>query len=173
MTAYVALGSNLGDRAAHLDAGVAGLAATAGVRLLRRARFCETRPVGGPLQGPYLNGAVSLATTLPAAALLARLHAIEAAAGRTRGAERNTPRTLDLDLLLYGDAVIECAGLRVPHPRLHERSFVLDPLCDIAPELVHPVLGVSIQELARRVRLGAVAIPSGGSVDRGEPSWPS
>jgi 2-amino-4-hydroxy-6-hydroxymethyldihydropteridine diphosphokinase len=173
VTVYVALGSNLGNRSAHLDAGVAALAATPGVRVLREAGHYETRPVGGPPQGAYLNGAVCVATTLEPTALLARLHAIEAAAGRTRGAERNLPRSLDLDLLLYGDVVIECAELTVPHPRLHERSFVLDPLSEIAPDVVHPVLGTSIRELARQAREDASATTGAGLEGHEDASWPS
>ena len=173
VTAYVALGSNLGDRAQHLDAGVAGLAATAGVRVLREASRQETRPVGGPPQGAYLNGAVCLATTLEPTALLARMHAIEATAGRTRGSERNAPRSLDLDLLLYGDVVIERAELTIPHPRLHERSFVLDPLSEIAPDVIHPVLGMSIRELARQARQGSDAAAGTAFEGQEEASWPS
>jgi 2-amino-4-hydroxy-6-hydroxymethyldihydropteridine diphosphokinase len=173
VTAYVALGSNLGDRAAWLDAGVAGLAASEGVRVLCEAPRYQTRPVGGRAQGDYLNGAVCIATRLEPAALLARLHAIEAAAGRRRGPERNAPRTLDLDLLLYGDAIIETPELQVPHPRLAERSFVLDPLSAIAPEVIHPVLGVSLRELARRARTQPAVTPRQGALPPTERSWPS
>jgi 2-amino-4-hydroxy-6-hydroxymethyldihydropteridine diphosphokinase len=108
--------------------------------------------VGPPPQGPYLNGAAELVTSLGARALLDRLLAIEAAAGRRRGALRNAARPLDLDLLLFGGQRIDEPGLRVPHPRLHERAFVLEPLCEIAARLVHPVLGETIEQLARCVR---------------------
>lgn len=173
VTAYVALGSNLGDRAAHLDAAVSALAVVEGVRVLEVSSRFETRPVGGPPQGAFLNGALSLATTLAPEALLACLHAIESARGRTRGAERNTPRTLDLDLLFYGDAVIERGGLVVPHPRLHERAFVLEPLCQVASEFVHPALGVSVRELAQRVRDGSEAPPLASHPEAGARTWPS
>ena len=143
------------------------------MRVLREAPRYETRPVGGPPQGAFLNGAVCLATTLEPAALLGRLHAIEAAAGRARGAERNMPRSLDLDLLLYGDAVIEHPELVVPHPRLHERTFVLDPLSDIAPDVIHPVFGVSIRELAQQARADAAVTTREAFVDQGDRSWPS
>ena len=152
--AYVALGSNLGDREAQLDGALAALRRTPGVELRGESARIETEPVGGPAQGRYLNAAVALGTRLSARALLERLHEIEAAHGRLRGSQRNAPRTLDLDLLLYGDEVIEEPGLRVPHPRLHERAFVLEPLCELAPELVHPVLGETIATLARRLRAG-------------------
>jgi len=148
--AYVALGSNLGDREATLRAALAGLAATPGCTLVATSRLYETEPVGPP-QGAYLNAVAALDTTLAAPALLTRLFELERAAGRERSGERNSPRTLDLDLLLYGDAVLDAPGLRVPHPRLHERAFVLAPLAELAPDLVHPALGVRIAELARRV----------------------
>jgi len=112
----------------------------------------ETDPVGPPPQGPYLNAVVRLRTSLPPRALLERLQAIETAAGRTRGGERNAARTLDLDILFYGDAKIHEPGLAVPHPRLHERAFVLEPLCDLAPDRVHPTLHARVDVLARRVR---------------------
>ena len=148
MRAYVALGSNLGDRAAQLGAAVAGLAATPGARLLACSSLYETEPVGPPGQGPYLNAVVLLETSLAPRALLARLHELERAAWRTRSGVRNEARTLDLDLLLYGERCIDEPGLAVPHPRLHERPFVLAPLRELAPEALHPGLGRRVAELA-------------------------
>jgi 2-amino-4-hydroxy-6-hydroxymethyldihydropteridine diphosphokinase len=149
--ACVALGSNLGDREAHLGAALAALRADPEIRVLAVSALYETDPVGPPPQGPYLNAVVRLCTTLAARALLARLLGIEAARGRKRG-ERWSARSLDLDLLFYGALVIDEPGLRVPHPHLHERAFVLEPLCDVAPRLVHPLLGRTVEELARQVR---------------------
>jgi len=154
VVAYVGLGSNLGDRAAHVARALEALRATPGVEVGAVSPLLETEPVGGPPQGPYLNGAVELFVTLSARELLARLLAIEAAAGRVRGLERNAPRCLDLDLLFYGDARIDEPGLVVPHPRLHQRQFVLEPLCRIAPDFVHPVLRRSVASLARDAAAG-------------------
>ncbi len=150
--AYVALGSNLGDRAAQLAAAIAALRAHPGVRVEALSTVYETAPVGPPPQGPYLNAVARLRTRLAPRALLERLLEIEVAAGRRRGGPRWSARTLDLDLLLYGSLVLDERGLCIPHPRLHERAFVLEPLCELAPRLVHPRLGSRIEELARRVR---------------------
>jgi len=149
---YVAMGSNLGDRDAHLAAGLAALRATRGVEVVAVSPLYETDPVGPSPQGPYLNAAIELATSLAPDALLERLLEIEVSRGRTRGPDRNAPRTLDLDLLLYGDRKLAGPDLEVPHPRLADRPFVLEPLCDLAPNFVHPTLGETIEALARRVR---------------------
>lgn len=131
ITAYVALGSNLGDREAHLARAVEALRATPGVEVEALSTIRETAPVGGPPQGPYLNAVVELRTGLAARTLLERLLEIEAEAGRARGPQRNAPRTLDLDLLLYGDQEIDEPDLVVPHPRMQQRAFVLEPLAEL------------------------------------------
>lgn len=130
MRAFVALGSNVGDRRAHLRRAVAGLPDVVAV-----SAVYETDPVGGPAgQGPYLNAVVELATDLGPRQLLDVARRLEAEAGRERG-ERWGPRTLDVDVLLVGDLTVDEADLVVPHPRLWERPFVLVPLHDLAPEV--------------------------------------
>lgn len=134
VTAYVALGANLGDAAQTLQGALKALAHTPGLQLVQASSLYRTAPIDS--SGPdYLNAVAEVSTTLTAPDLLAELQAIENAAGRERP-YRNAPRTLDLDLLLYGDARIESPTLTVPHPRMSERAFVLVPLREIASELV-------------------------------------
>ncbi len=136
---FVGLGANLGDARATLDAALAGLAALPGTRVLQRSSLYRSAPVDA--QGPdYTNSVVELQTTLPPEALLAALLALEQAHGRQRP-YRHAPRSLDLDLLLYGQREQASETLTLPHPRLHERAFVLQPLLEIAPDAVHPRLG--------------------------------
>jgi len=149
--AFISVGSNLGKREQQLCAALAALRSTDGVKDVVVSPIYETAPVGPGNQGPYLNAAARLHTTLAPEALLKRLLEIEDLAGRVR-TERNAARVLDLDLLLYEDDCIDTPFLQLPHPRMHERCFVLEPLADLAPELVHPSLGQSVRELASRVR---------------------
>jgi 2-amino-4-hydroxy-6-hydroxymethyldihydropteridine diphosphokinase len=140
--AYVALGSNLGDREATIRAALAALDATPGVRVEAVSSLVETDPVGYLDQPRFLNGAAALETDLPARELLALLLETERRFGRSReGVPAQGPRTLDLDLLLYGDAEIDEEGLQIPHPRLHERAFVLGPLAELDPALEVPRKG--------------------------------
>jgi len=132
--AYLGLGSNLGDREALLRAAIAALDATPGVRVTSISSLYETPPWGPVPQGPYLNACVALDTTLSPRELLTLCLAIERDHGRER-AIRWGPRTLDMDVLLYGDESIDEEGLIVPHPRMAERAFVLVPLAEIAPDL--------------------------------------
>lgn len=147
-TAYIALGANLGDARAALDAAFGALATLPQTTLRAASSIYRTAPIdsGGP---DYLNAVVRLDTRLAPQALLGALQRIECAHGRERP-YRNAPRTLDLDLLLYGDRRIATTGLTVPHPRLHERAFVLLPLAEIAPQLRIPGLG-PIDRLLPRV----------------------
>lgn len=135
VNAYVALGSNLGDRRAHLESAFAALATLPGTRLLARSAIFETPPFGPAGQQNYYNAAAALSTTLEPRPLLDALLAIEQASGRVRR-ERWGPRTLDLDLLLHGDTSMIDEHLTLPHPAMLERAFVLAPLCEIAPGLV-------------------------------------
>jgi 2-amino-4-hydroxy-6-hydroxymethyldihydropteridine diphosphokinase len=145
--AFIALGSNLGDREANLRTALAKLADTAGVEVVRISTSLENPAVGGPeASPPFLNAAAELKTTLGAAALLDRLLEIEREMGRVRR-ERWEPRVIDLDLLLYGGEIHSSHHLMVPHPLMHERRFVLEPLAQIAPDVVHPTLQMTIAGL--------------------------
>jgi 2-amino-4-hydroxy-6-hydroxymethyldihydropteridine diphosphokinase len=148
--AYVGLGANLGDREQALYAAVDALAAEDGVEVVSVSVLRETEPVGVGQQPLYLNGAAEVETTLTARELLDRLLALEQRFGRIRVPGEHGPRTLDLDLLLYGDEVIDEPGLTVPHPRLHERRFVLEPLAELAPGLLVPGRG-DMESLLRGV----------------------
>ncbi len=147
VTAFLALGSNLGDRQANLDQALEAIQEHPRIELTQVSSFYETEPVGGPPnQDPYLNAVAEVETDLPPEELLAVLLEIEQKLGRVRR-ERYAPRTIDLDILLYGDRVIETETLTVPHPRMHTRGFVLEPFAEIAPSTVHPGLGVTIGQL--------------------------
>jgi 2-amino-4-hydroxy-6-hydroxymethyldihydropteridine diphosphokinase len=145
-SALLALGSNLGDREAALRYGLDGLAA-AGVRVLAVSSFHETEPVGGPPQGPYLNGAALVGTALEPLPLLRLLQTLERGAGRAPGGARWGPRRLDPDLLLFEDRVVVDDALTVPHPRMMQRRFVLEPASEVAPDLVHPISRRTVREL--------------------------
>lgn len=133
ITAYIGLGANLGDALTSLQQAASELSATPGIATLRLSRLYRSAPVDA--NGPdYVNAVAEVQTSLPAPALLAALQEIENKHGRRRP-YRNAPRTLDLDLLLYGEQAIDTAELTVPHPRMHERAFVLRPLQDLAPAL--------------------------------------
>lgn len=151
---YLAIGSNVGDRQAHIQKAVALLRENENVQVLAVSGLIETEPEGaclpdrqGPIQGKFLNGALKIKTDLMPVDLLAALKNIERRCGRTKAAP-NAPRTMDLDILFYDDVVIvEGKTLSVPHVRLHERSFVLKPLSEIAPDLVHPRFQKTVREL--------------------------
>src|SRR5438067_9389317 len=144
-TAYLGLGSNMGDREAHLEAGVEAIGRLHGTRVLRRSPLYESEPWGPVEQPNYLNMVVEVATALPPEELLHLCKEIEKEQGRVPG-ERWGPRPLDIDILLYDDRHIHTESLTVPHPRMWERAFVLLPLADLAPALRGPD-GRSIMEL--------------------------
>jgi 2-amino-4-hydroxy-6-hydroxymethyldihydropteridine diphosphokinase len=153
---FIALGSNLGDRQANLTGALNAIGGLPGTQVVRFSDFHNTRAVGGPPnQTDYLNAAVEVRTDLPPSELLEKLLEIEKRFGRNRMLEqRFGPRTLDLDILLYDKLVLHADGLIIPHPRMHERRFVLSPLNEIAAGVMHPVFGCSIADLLSR--LGAI-----------------
>ena len=152
--AYIALGSNLGDRAGHIRAALARLGERPGVTVERVSRLYETHPVASPPGSPrYLNAAAVLTTTLDPLALLDVLLEVEADLGRDRPAGvANAPRTIDLDLLTHEQSRVESNRLTLPHPRMTERQFVLVPLAELVPDARHPIAGETYATLLRRLR---------------------
>lgn len=144
---YIALGANLGDPVEQLLRAIDELSALPHTRLLARSSLYRSRPVGGPAQPDYINAVVHLASALKPRALLRHCLAIEARHGRQR-LQKNAPRTLDLDLLLYDGLIIHEPGLTLPHPRMHLRGFVLLPLAEIAPTVIIPGHGAVCDLLA-------------------------
>ena len=149
-TAYVGMGANLGERLTTLCSSAMSLGQHSGLRLIEGSGLYETDPVGYTDQPDFLNAVLKVGTALSARGLLDLLLEVERAHGRVRE-EKWGPRTLDLDLLLYDGRVIDEEGLHVPHPYLHERAFVLVPLCDLDPDGVHPLLGQTYRRLAQCV----------------------
>jgi len=147
VNAYIGIGANLGDARANVQDAIARLARLPGATLLAASGSYRTAPIDSS-GDDYINAVAHISTSLPAEALLQALHAIEAAHGRERP-YRNAPRTLDLDLLLYGDEQISSATLTVPHPRLTERAFVLVPLLELAPAIAVPGLGPALAFLPK------------------------
>jgi 2-amino-4-hydroxy-6-hydroxymethyldihydropteridine diphosphokinase len=144
-TVYLSLGSNLGDRAEHIERALARLGEE-GVRVVKRSSFYQTEPVEFLAQGWFLNIAVEAETELMPRQLLRVIRGIERELGRKR-IVRSGPRTIDIDILLFGASIMLAAELEIPHPRMTERRFVLVPMAEIAPSLRHPVLRLTITEL--------------------------
>lgn len=149
VVAYIGMGSNLGNRSETLLSAIKMIDEIDGVEVKQLSQFVQTEPVGGPQkQGKYINAAAEIETTLSPEVLLEALGEIETYLGRDRANEvRWGPRTCDLDILLMGDLVMETDVLTIPHPRMHERQFVLEPLAYVAADVVHPVLGKTIRDL--------------------------
>lgn len=149
--AYIGLGSNLGDRSEYFKQALSMLAQYDSIELVAKSSIIETTPVGSSGQGDYLNAVAQVNTTLDAESLYAAMEKIENSLGRERIGQKWQSRTIDLDLLLFGDEIIRTSKLAVPHKQMHLRSFVLDGLCELDAELVHPVFNCSIDELTRRL----------------------
>lgn len=157
VTAYIALGSNLGDRSAYIDNALKLLDEKSGIEVVRSSKSYETAPLGSVDQPEFINAAAELRTDLASANLLEQLVEVENALGRERTGKWG-PRTIDLDMLLYGDEIINTEKLAVPHPQMHLRSFVLRGLCELDEELKHPLLNVTMGELLSRLNGGNFAM---------------
>ena len=150
-TAYIALGANLGDREANIRRALSELEIGGGILVKRISKLIENPAVGGPENSPdFLNGVAEIETNLSPHELLHRLLAVERKLGRERR-EKWAPRHIDLDLLLFGEQIISDDELSIPHPLMQTRRFVLEPLAEIAPNLLHPILGVNIRTLLQRL----------------------
>ena len=149
VTAYIALGANLGDRSGNIARALALLDATSGIAVTKTSSLLENPAIGGPPDSPaFLNAVAEVDTSLSPRQLLARLLEIEQQLGRQRRAKWD-PRLIDLDLILYGDQIVDEPDLKIPHPLMHRRRFVLEPLAEIAPHVVHPILKRRIDEMPR------------------------
>lgn len=156
-TAYIGVGSNLGEPLSNCRGAIQLLDGLEGCSVSKTSRFYRTEPVGGSPQGWYVNAVVRMETTLGPRELLRALLSVESAMGRIRR-EKWGPRIIDLDLLLYGEEVIREEGLTVPHPFMHERRFVLLPMMDLDPQGIHPILGKSMAQMAAELGVEGQAV---------------
>ena len=153
-TAYIGVGSNIGDKAENCRRAIAAIDRCEGCTVEAKSPLYETEPVHLECQDWFVNGVARIRTDLKPETLLVRLKAVEHGMGRRPGGDKFGPRTLDLDILFYDDRILRTRWLQIPHSRLHQRRFVLKPLCNIAPELVHPVFGQTVQSLLSDLRDG-------------------
>jgi len=156
--AFIGIGTNLGDRAANYREAIVRIASLPDTRVVRQSSIYETEPVGG-VKGAFLNGVIEVETDLMADALMRRLLAIERTMGRKRATGRKPhrngayrPRVIDLDLLFFNKETVNTRALQLPHPRLHERRFVLAPMAELAPAMIHPKLNASISDLLANLK---------------------
>ena len=146
-TVYIAVGSNIGDKVANCQNGIDALIAKSGARLIQQSPFYKTEPVGYEDQDWFINGVFCIETDLEPKDLLEKTQAIQTKAGRKKDRVRNGPRILDLDILMFDDRIITSRYLTVPHPRMHQRRFVLQPFCDISPDIIHPTFKKDMKTL--------------------------
>ena len=148
---YAGLGSNLGNKREYILSAIDRIGAVEGICVKEKSGFYDTTPVDGPLQPDYVNSVIGLETEIGPQTLLKEFKKVEIELGRTPGV-RWGPRVVDLDILLYGDRIVNDHNLKIPHERMHERVFVLEPLCEISPDTKHPVSGISISELLEKIK---------------------
>lgn len=148
---YLSIGSNIGDLLDNCCQAIEALQSDPDIHVIERSPFYRTAPVDFLEQDWFLNAALKLQTAVPPIQLLKRIQAVQRHLGRKADTVRFGPRIIDLDIIFYGDLVFETTELILPHPRMHKRRFVLQPICDIDPTIIHPVLGVSVQELLNQL----------------------
>ena len=148
---YAGLGSNLGNKRENIIKAIDRLDACEGICVKEKSAFFNTTPVGGPLQPDYVNCAIGMETEIEPQVLLEEFKKIEIGLGRKPGV-RWGPRVVDLDILLYGNRIVDDHNLKIPHECMHERAFVLEPLCEISPDIKHPVSGISFSELLEKLK---------------------
>ena len=148
---YAGLGSNLGNKRENILRAIDRIDAYEEICVKEKSGFYDTAPVGGPPQPDYVNCVIGLETEIEPQTLLKEFKKIEIELGRKPGV-RWGPRVVDLDILLYGDRILNDRSLKIPHERMHERVFVLEPLCEISPDIKHPVSGISISELLEKLK---------------------
>ena len=151
-TVYISVGSNMGAKIDHCRFGIAQVAAHRDIELTATSPFYRTAPVDYLDQDWFVNAAFRIETSLDAHDLLSVTNAVQAAAGQGAKEIRFGPRTLDLDLIFYNQLILKSTDLELPHPRMHKRRFVLQPICDIDPQLVHPVFGCSVRDLMEKLQ---------------------
>ena len=161
VTAYISFGSNLGDRNKNIEKAIEYIKELTGIAIKKVSSIYETEPVDGPPQEKFLNGVMEIETSLLPDELLDRLKGVESRLGRVK-VEDNGPRPIDLDILFYDDIVIGGERIKIPHPRMHEREFVLRGLNEIAPQFLHPKLGKTVKELYEGISSSDEPSPSHG-----------